>query len=341
MSRPEDACEVEADRVAGSVAQFTGERGTPPAGERGTPPAARSGSGHPLDRATRAHFERRFGYDFGAVRVHRDRAAERAAEKLGAVAFTVGRDVVFGSGRYQPHTVPGRALVAHELTHVVQQDSGRRHTGPAIRRQTPRPAPGAEPNPGPTPGEMGDKLLKSFEKKFPDAAKLLRTKPSAKALVNEAAVKGVKFGGFAEDGPAKLAWSYTIGDTVYVTKTRTDPILAMKSFLFELNNAIRKPQFDENTKDAAEKKVTPKQFARRKVELEVEGLRRMGMIRFDIKKGDKKLDKYDRDFWFSIYQQYKSGKKTKAKIIDEVLAWKNGADPTKTNEQYYMDQYPK
>jgi hypothetical protein len=304
-------------------------------------PAAVPASGQPLEAATRAQFEARFGYDFGSVRVHHDEAADGSARALGAAAYTAGRDIVFGSGQYEPRSHRGRLLLAHELAHVVQQDSGRSRTGPAIRRQTPRPAPGAEPNPGPTPKELSDKLVADFAAKFPDAAKLIPGHRQAEALVTDAAVHGVKFGGFGEDGPGKMAWNYTVGDTVYVTKTRTDPYLAMNSFLFELNNAIRKPQFAAVTKDAAEKKLTPKQFARKNVELEVEGMLRLGMVWFDIKGGAKKLDKYDRDYYGAEYQAYKDGTKTKAQITDEVLAWRNGGDPSKTNEQYYMDQYPK
>lgn len=342
VSRPDDPCETDADRTADRAAG-TVDRTADPA-DAG-PVAAQSiprqeQTAHPLDPTTREHFERRLGYNFASVRVHRDHAADESARELGALAFTNGRDIVFRAGHYEPHTERGRRLLGHELAHVVQQDSGRNRSGPAIRR-TPAPAPGAQPNPGPTPGEMAEKLIKDFAGKFPDAAKLIKGKKSAEQLVQEAAVKGVKFGGFAEDGPGKDAWAYTIGDTVYVPKARTDAIVAMSDFLFELNNAIRKPKFDKNTENAAAKKITPKQFARRKVELEVEGMLRMGSIWFDIKGGDKKLDKYDNDFFLAEYQAYKDKKKTKSQIVDEVLQWRNGSDHSKTNEQYYMDQYPK
>jgi hypothetical protein len=77
--------------------------------------------GRSLDAETRAFMEPHFGHDFGRVRVHADPAAERAAEAVQAHAFTVGSDIVFGSGRYTPSTSAGRKLLAHELTHVVQQ----------------------------------------------------------------------------------------------------------------------------------------------------------------------------------------------------------------------------
>ena len=77
--------------------------------------------GRPLDAATRRYMESRIGFDFGKVRVHADGKAARSARALGARAYTVGSNVVFGQGRYAPQTAEGRRLLAHELTHVVQQ----------------------------------------------------------------------------------------------------------------------------------------------------------------------------------------------------------------------------
>jgi hypothetical protein len=65
--------------------------------------------------------EARFGHDFGRVRVHTDTRAAESARAVNALAYTVGRDVVFGAGRYTPETGEGERLVAHELAHVVQQ----------------------------------------------------------------------------------------------------------------------------------------------------------------------------------------------------------------------------
>jgi len=79
--------------------------------------------GRPLDDATRAFMEPRFGRDLGHVRVHVDRHAEDASESVHARAFTVGRDIAFARGQYQPSTSAGKALIAHELTHVFQQGS--------------------------------------------------------------------------------------------------------------------------------------------------------------------------------------------------------------------------
>jgi hypothetical protein len=79
--------------------------------------------GQPLDRQTRAFFEPRFGHDFSRVRVHADANAAASAAAVNALAYTVGRDVAFGAGQYAPETSAGRKLLAHELTHVVQQGS--------------------------------------------------------------------------------------------------------------------------------------------------------------------------------------------------------------------------
>jgi hypothetical protein len=77
--------------------------------------------GQPLDAATRADLEPRFGHDFSKVRIHSDSRAAASARAVAAHAYTVGSDLVFGASRYSPRTESGRKLLAHELTHVVQQ----------------------------------------------------------------------------------------------------------------------------------------------------------------------------------------------------------------------------
>jgi hypothetical protein len=84
--------------------------------------AIRGGS-RPLPQSDRAFFEPRFGYDFSQVRIHTDARAAEAARTLNARAFTIGQDVVFGAGQYGPGTPVGKRLLAHELTHVIQQSS--------------------------------------------------------------------------------------------------------------------------------------------------------------------------------------------------------------------------
>jgi len=77
--------------------------------------------GQPLDAASRAFFEPRFGHDFSKVRIHTDERAAQSARSVNALAYAVGKDLVFGRGQYSPESLRGRTLVAHELAHVVQQ----------------------------------------------------------------------------------------------------------------------------------------------------------------------------------------------------------------------------
>jgi len=77
--------------------------------------------GQPLDAATRASMEPRFGHDFSKVRIHADARASESARSVNALAYTVGPQIVFGAGLYQPGARSGQQLLAHELTHVVQQ----------------------------------------------------------------------------------------------------------------------------------------------------------------------------------------------------------------------------
>jgi hypothetical protein len=82
---------------------------------------ALSSPGRPLDPDTRGYMESRFGHDFSQVRVHTDSLAAESAREISAHAYTVGSDIAFAAGRYQPETQAGRQLLAHELAHTVQQ----------------------------------------------------------------------------------------------------------------------------------------------------------------------------------------------------------------------------
>jgi len=77
--------------------------------------------GAPLDAPLRSFMESRFNHDFGRVRVHTGSTATAVAQRINARAFTVGRDIVFGGGQFSAGSDSGRRLIAHELTHVVQQ----------------------------------------------------------------------------------------------------------------------------------------------------------------------------------------------------------------------------
>lgn len=91
-------------------------------------------SGDPLDQATREFFEPRFGYDFSHVRVHTDARAAKSSQSVHALAYTVGNNIVFNMGQYLPHVDSGKLLLAHELTHIVQQGESAA-ISPAVARQ--------------------------------------------------------------------------------------------------------------------------------------------------------------------------------------------------------------
>lgn len=136
-----DPLEHEADRIADQVLKLPSHpavatapisiqrAGSGAAGEAGmAAPAsvdhALAGSGKSLEPTLRQDMEQRFGHDFSQVRIHSDTASEQSAREINASAYTTGNNVVFGSGRYTPETQTGRQLLAHELTHVVQQSAG-------------------------------------------------------------------------------------------------------------------------------------------------------------------------------------------------------------------------
>lgn len=153
INQPGDKYEQEADRVAGQVMRMSQPDLQRQAGPKedeedellqakprlqrdpavGATPASAppivhevlASPGRPLDAAIRATMESRFGHDFSQVRVHADERAAQSAQAVNARAYTVGRDVVFGRGEYAPGSSQGQRLLAHELTHVVQQRRGR------------------------------------------------------------------------------------------------------------------------------------------------------------------------------------------------------------------------
>jgi hypothetical protein len=92
------------------------------------------GAGRPMEPTTRRFFEPRLGSDLGEVRIHDDGRAARSAQALGAEAYTVGSDIVFGQGRYAPDRADGRELLAHELAHVVLHGT-QTHAGMIFRKK--------------------------------------------------------------------------------------------------------------------------------------------------------------------------------------------------------------
>jgi hypothetical protein len=139
VGAPDDPLEHEADRVAEEVTSGTSASPALAAGaaDPNGGPARRkggsgestvaaedvlpSGAGRPLEAETQADLGGRFGRDFSGVRVHEGAAAAASAQSVDAVAYTVGKDIVFGQGQYAPGSASGQKLLAHELTHVVQQ----------------------------------------------------------------------------------------------------------------------------------------------------------------------------------------------------------------------------
>jgi hypothetical protein len=133
--------------------------------------AASQSSGEPLDTETRAFMEPRFGFDFGRVRIHADPHAAEAARYVNARAYTLGSDIVFASGEYTPSSTEGRRLLAHELTHVLQQTADQ-HSGSLLRASgivqrdgpTAAPAPPAPAAPAASPAPDATAALIEQEK---------------------------------------------------------------------------------------------------------------------------------------------------------------------------------
>jgi len=182
VSQPGDPYELEADRVADRVMRMAAppsiqrkcgpceeeeeqklqrkENGAAPASVNHTLPSA----GRPLDASSRTFFEPRFGRDFSNVRIHNDTKAAESARSVNALAYTVGKDIVFGAGQFSPGTQTGRSLLAHELSHVCQQTNG------LLLR-------------APDPAALADFDTRAAALKTPEAFKRLSTE--AKAEVEE------------------------------------------------------------------------------------------------------------------------------------------------------------
>jgi Domain of unknown function (DUF4157) len=144
-----DPLELEADRVAAEVTRpalvATGtatpriQRRAATADTIGPAPhsveCALAGAGAPLNADLRQDMEQRFGHDFSRVRIHHDDAAAQSARDVHAHAYTAGHNIVFGAGQFAPQTSSGLRLLAHELTHVVQQSTGQGAQGAAVLRR--------------------------------------------------------------------------------------------------------------------------------------------------------------------------------------------------------------
>jgi hypothetical protein len=180
-----DPLEHEADRVANRVLAgptHPGVRGVGTNVQRFSEPASSaaltapasvdrvvSSPGSPLTAPLRRDMEERFGHDFSLVRVHSDAAAGQSAQEVNANAYTVGHHIAFGPGRFSPGSHEGRRLIAHELTHVLQQRGG----ATVLRRQVHGPKATA------TPTDWKEKVTKA-------------TAPADRAALIESLVSPVK-----------------------------------------------------------------------------------------------------------------------------------------------------
>jgi len=88
--------------------------------------------GRPMESNTKSFMENRFGYDFNSVKVHTDPVAAKSAQSINALAYTSGSNIVFNHGQYAPDTDSGKRLLAHELTHTIQQGAAGKHTGASV-----------------------------------------------------------------------------------------------------------------------------------------------------------------------------------------------------------------
>ena len=130
QTKPAGSPKAAADSAHPRIQRFSGQS----SGQIDAVPASvdrvLSSPGRPLNLSLQQEMGQRFGHDFSQVRVHSGEAAKQSAREMNAQAYTVGHNIVFGAGRLAPTSHDGRRLIAHELTHVVQQREGlRAHDG--------------------------------------------------------------------------------------------------------------------------------------------------------------------------------------------------------------------
>jgi hypothetical protein len=167
------------------------------------------GSGQPLPHSEREYFEPRFGFDFSNVRIHTDVNAAESAHTIGATAYTIGRHIVFGDSQFTPGTRTGQQLIAHELTHAVQQSG----TDITVQRKPSKTVPLNVKAP------FEGRILSSSELK----ASKLRSKAYRYTGQLEAKVCDIP-------DPAKAhCWELSPGSKVRVTGIRMVPVLEKAS----------------------------------------------------------------------------------------------------------------
>jgi hypothetical protein len=210
-----DPLEREAEQVAAQVVAPAAEaQGAPVRVSRVTPlgPApqrpgaplsvmhALSSGGRPLDHTLQQDMEQRFGHDFSRVRVHAESAAGQSAQDVNADAYTVGHHIAFGAGRFSPASHEGRRLIAHELTHVVQQRGGT----PIVQRQVHGPKATA------TPTDWKDRVAKATAPA--DRAALIQSLVSPVKVVDKTAAAA---GDAAVDPKHCVPWDTAAATVAY------------------------------------------------------------------------------------------------------------------------------
>lgn len=239
-----DPLEQEADRVAAQVLS-----GPAPAGIARAPLAIRrfapgavelaaqeapasvdralSASGSALDDATRQDMEHRFGHDFSLVRVHHDSAAAQSARDVNAKAYTVGNHIAFDQGQFAPASQAGRNLLAHELTHVVQQ------SGFAAASPTPRDRQGLQRKVVVNGAEMDPSARAAFLK-----AQKWTNPARAKAILDDmaSAADTFDFDDQAELGREIEKRSSTVADLLKSQETSGEAGATMSGFGYPFSN---------------------------------------------------------------------------------------------------------
>ena len=163
------------------------------------------GGGQALDSGIRNFFEPRFGYDFSRVRINHGPQAADVSDLISARAFTLGKNIVFASGQYQPQSIEGKRLLGHELTHVVQQNGGA-----DIRRQRK------------WKGAYGDP--KEFEKMIKEImVKKKVTRAKAKQILQQIIAKTGQSMEQAFPGLANKKYSYNVLQNITIGKDRKKP----------------------------------------------------------------------------------------------------------------------
>jgi hypothetical protein len=220
------------------------------------PPAVRTGlqsAGQPLDAQTQAVMAARFGQDFSEVRVRTGPAAAESAHAVGAQAYTIGSNIVFGVGHYAPHSGAGQHLLTHELAHVVQQRRGgaapalranTAHESDAVQAATAATAGGsaAQVHTGTAPGlarspdpDIDEALDRAFPASVPEAEPLPPTAPGQPGQPSQKALT-----------PDELIDDHVFGPRVHeeVGQLRTRLVAAEKKLAVAPNNTTLKKQVD-------------------------------------------------------------------------------------------------